>query len=155
GLLLLFAAGARLLGGGFGLLLELYAFETEQVLSAMDRVFQRAVGVVELRGLLQAPILLVGGGAGVNVWMEPAAERVEIFLKLGLVEVQLLAQAEELEVRHGTRGLHLAAARAEMLAQGERLRARPALGFAFDHARVLLDINFHIQLFSLKNTIDD
>ena len=55
---------ARLVGRGLGLLFQLHALQAEQIFGARNRVLQRAIGVVELRSFLQAPLLLVMVGAG-------------------------------------------------------------------------------------------
>jgi hypothetical protein len=75
---LLFGAAGRacLVGGSLGLLFEMYTFEPQQIFGAKNRIFQSPVGVVELRSLLQAPLLFFGVCLGVDVGMELAAERV-------------------------------------------------------------------------------
>ena len=85
-LLLDLSGGARLLGGAFGLLLQRHAFEMQQVFGALDRILQRAVGVVEQGALFQAPFLLLAAGAGIQIRMKLAAQFVEIFLQSGDVD---------------------------------------------------------------------
>ncbi len=62
-LLLRFAGAPRLFGGRLRLLFQLHALQAQQVFGARDRIFQRAIGVVELRTLFQAPCLFVVAAA--------------------------------------------------------------------------------------------
>ena len=83
-LLLHFARCARLLGRVLRLLFQFHAFQAQQVLGPLDRVFQRAIRVIQLRTLFQAPFLLllgprrnkdrdeVSGSAGRTLVPEPA-----------------------------------------------------------------------------------
>jgi hypothetical protein len=52
-------------------------------------IAQRAIGVVEQRSHLQAPVLLAVAGQGVGVGMQLAAQRIEVALELRQVDVEL------------------------------------------------------------------
>src|SRR5262249_24579351 len=97
------------------LLFEFHAFKAQKILRALDRIFQRAVCIVELRALFEAPFLFAGFGAGVEVRMELAAELIKLALQQGQLYVQLARKAEEREVVHRDRRLYLAAGAAEVL----------------------------------------
>src|SRR5208282_6259463 len=56
------AGSARLFGRLFRLLFQFDAFEARQVFGTLDRIFQRAVGVVEHGTLFQAEGTLLGVG---------------------------------------------------------------------------------------------
>ena len=86
------------LGRALRLLFQFHAFEMQQIFRALDRIFQRAVRVVEQRALLQAPFLLVAAGARVQIGMQFAAQFVKVFFQRRDVEVQLWRQAEEREI---------------------------------------------------------
>ena len=52
--------------------------QAQQIFRTRNRVFQRAVRVIQLRGLFQAPLLLLAVGFGVDVGVELAAQGVEV-----------------------------------------------------------------------------
>ena len=77
-LLLDLSGGAGLFGRALRLLFQFARLPVQQIFRALDRIFQRAVGVVEQRALLEAPFLLLAAGAGVQIGMQLAAEFVKI-----------------------------------------------------------------------------
>ena len=54
------------------------AMQLEQILGAVDRILERAIGIVEQRRVGQAPLFLVLLCAGKTVGMQLAAEAVEL-----------------------------------------------------------------------------
>ncbi len=73
----------------FRLLLEFHAFQLQQILSAPDGVFQRAMRVIEHRALLQTPFLFLTSGTGIDVGVQLAAQVVKIPIQGGRIDVQL------------------------------------------------------------------
>jgi hypothetical protein len=96
-LLFQFAGGARLFRRLFRLLFQFDAFEAQQILGALDRIFQRAVGVVEHGTLFQAKGAFLGVRLRKQVGMEAAAQRVELFFQCGDVKVELARKSEEVK----------------------------------------------------------
>ncbi len=92
------AGGSGGFGGSFGLFVELYPLQGEEVLGAEDGVFEGAVGVVEEGGLGEGGLLLGERLGGEAVGVEFAAQGVEVFFEGGGVEVELLREREEGEV---------------------------------------------------------
>ena len=70
---------------------NLRAVQLEQILGAVHRILQRAIGVVEQRRVGQAPLLLVFAGAGKAIGMQLAAEAMELVLQRREIEIQLAA----------------------------------------------------------------
>ncbi len=97
-LLLQFSGCARLFGRLLRLLFEFNAFETQQILGPLDRIFQRAVRVVEHGALFQAEGTFFGVRLREQVGMEPAAQRVEFLFELGRVQVELAWKSKESEI---------------------------------------------------------
>ena len=108
------SGGASLLGGAFGLLFEVHAFQMQQVFGALDRVSEGAVSVVEQGTLFQAPFLFLGAGARVQVGMKLAAQFVESFFQGSDIEIQLGRQPEKREIVDRSRRLHFTAGGAEV-----------------------------------------
>src|SRR4029077_17144187 len=91
------------------------------------------MGIVEQGTLLQAPLLLLAAGPGVEIGMQLAAQVVKVFLQSGDIEIQFAGQAEEGEVVHRSRRLNLAAGLGEV--NGTHGAARPA-GLSFLRCRL-------------------
>ena len=113
-LLFQFAGGASLFRRLFRLLFQFDAFEAQQILGALDGIFQRAVGVVEHGTLFQAPGAFLGVRLREHVRMKAAAQRVEFFFECGRVEVELARKSKKSEIVHRDGRLHFAAGAAEM-----------------------------------------
>src|SRR5258708_2586433 len=117
-------------------LAHLHAPQLEQMLRAPHRILERAVGIVEQRGLLEREPALLRAGAREAVWVQLAGERLECLLHLARMQVVRARESQRRElVRHGVlecllRGhrLHLAAVRAERVACCVLFAAAPALG---------------------------
>ncbi len=67
---------------------NLRALQFEQVFGAAERIFQRAIGVVEQRRIGQAPLFFVLLRAGKAVGMQLAAEAMKLMLQRGQIEIQ-------------------------------------------------------------------
>src|SRR5216684_4902670 len=94
-LFLQFSGSASLFSRLFRLFFELDAFEAQQVLRALDRIFQRAVRVVEHRTLFQTPGAFLVVRLSEYVRMQTTTQGVELFLESGGVEVELARKSEE------------------------------------------------------------
>ena len=70
------------------LLANLRAFKLEQIFGAAEGIFERAIGVVEQRGIGQAPLPLVLAGAGKAVGMHLAAEAMKLVLQRGQIDLE-------------------------------------------------------------------
>ena len=92
---------------------DLRTFKFEQVFSAMQRVFEGAIGIVEEGGVGQAPLALVLAGAGKAVWMHLAAEAMKFDFEGGQIDLKRARQAEDLKKIASGGRLNLAAMRAE------------------------------------------
>src|SRR5437588_1967350 len=125
-LLLQFAAGARFFRRLLRLLFQFDAFEAQQVLRALDRIFQRAVRVVEHRALFQAPRAFLFFCFAEYVWMKFAAQSIKFLFKGRGVEVELAWKSEKGEVVDRHRRLHLSTRTAEV--HGAHGAAGPAFG---------------------------
>ena len=106
----IFAVFAILAGVLFA---DLRAVQLEQILGAADRIFQRAIGVVEQRGVGQAPLLFVLLCAGKAIGMQLAAEVVELVLEHAEIEIELRHETEDRKIIAARRRLNLAAVRTE------------------------------------------
>ena len=95
------------------LLANLRAFQLQQVFGAVKGIFQGAIGVVEQRGVGQAPLPFVLPGAGKAVGVHFAAQAVKLVLQRGQVDGEAALQAEDLEKIAAGRRLNLAAMRAK------------------------------------------
>ena len=71
---------------------DLRTLKLEQVFGAAQRIFQGAIGVVEQRGVGQAPLLFVVAGAGKAIGMQLAAEAMELVLQRGQDRVAAAAR---------------------------------------------------------------
>ena len=119
-----FSRGARFFRGLFRLLFQFDALQSQQVFGALDWIFQGAVGVVEHGALLQAPGTFLIFSLSENVWMETAAQGVELFFKRGRIQVELAGESKESEIVDWDRRLHFAARTAEV--RGAHRAAGPA-----------------------------
>ena len=105
---------------------DLRAVQLEQVLGAVQGIFQRAIGVVEQRRVGQAPLLLVLAGAGKAVGMQLAAEAMKLVLQRRQIQIQPRLQSEDRKIIAARRRLNLAAMRAEQRGLVVRDGTRPA-----------------------------
>src|SRR5262245_13568146 len=102
------------------------------MLDARDRILQRAVRIVEVRGAFEAGETFGGGRVVVVIRVELAAQFAEPLLELLRIDVQTPGQAEEREVvAMATKRQDPAALRAEMLVE----RGARAAAAAFEHRR--------------------
>src|SRR5581483_4429268 len=120
----------------------------------LNRVLQRAIGVVHLRTLLQAPFLLLRRRAREQVRMQLPAELVEVTLQLRRIEIQLPRQAEERKIICRRRWLQLPARFAEQ--RRAHVAARPAravrlvLRFELDRVQLVLVCNGHVSPYTIQ-----
>ena len=129
---------------------DLRALQLEQVFGAAQRIFQRAIGVVEQRRVGQAPLLFVLHGAGKAVGMQLAAEAMKLVLQRGQIEIELRLQAEDGKIIAARRRLNLAAMRAKkrgvVVADGARPTGNGNRGIEnFEHSFTLTKLNVHYE----------
>src|SRR5271155_5167392 len=112
-LLLQFSRRSRLFSRLLRLLFQFDTFQLQQVLGALDWIFQGAVSVVEPGTLLQTPGALLIISLSEKVWMKLSAQRIELLFQTGCVQVELAGKAKEGEIVDRRRRLYLAAGCAE------------------------------------------
>ena len=95
------------------LLADFEAFELEQIFSALNRVAEGAVGVVEQGGVGQTHLLLFGGCAGEAVRVQATAQAVKFTLQRGRIQAEFAVKPEDLEIVGVGSWLDFAAGRAE------------------------------------------
>ena len=92
---------------------DLRALQLQQVLGAVQRILQRAIGIVQQRRVRQAPLPLIVSGAGKAVRMDLAAQAVKLVLQRRQIQVQPRLQSEDRKIIAARGRLNLAAMRTE------------------------------------------
>src|SRR6185437_15073701 len=113
-LLFFFSLRSRGVRSRARLLFQLHTFKFEQIFGARNWIAQRAISVVQQRTLIGAPALFFGTGAGVQVGMQLAAERIKLFFQRVKIDVQTALQPKEGEVVGIGGRLELGAMRTKM-----------------------------------------
>src|ERR1700676_795332 len=109
-----FASGARLICCLFRLLFQFDAFESQEILGALDWIFERSIGVIEHGTLFQTPRPFLLFSLSEYVGMELAAECVKFFFQCGSIQIQLAGKCKKGEVVDWNRRLHFSTRIAEV-----------------------------------------